>query len=364
MRHHTLRAPHAHGGTVATRHTAHHTARLATLAAALATIAALSACGGGDADDDSGNNSSGSMSLDTAGRYAAHATLASADGGTAVDVAVKTAQAVVAAHTSSAAATAAGTRSTASAKPSATGIAPSVTIACACAGGGTATVSATGPTLAGLYNGALDPGEVYQLSFTNCQGSTGAAVVNGALAVSVPEVGTGSLNLDLTATALSVALTGGRITIDGSLSYSAIDAMPEGAAYDLLRNSDLRSSQLTLTTQRNSRTQAFTVTALAVQRSSTWSAGLPLSSSMQGSSTFTAALGDASYSATLTTSGSTAYGADGLPTSGSWALTLPNTQIGLAVSGEWATLTVDDGHNGSIDRSLTVPRATLAAAAN
>lgn len=362
MRHHTLRAPHAHGGTVATRHTAHHTARLATLAAALATIAALSACGGGDADDDSGNNSSGSMSLDTAGRYAAHATLASADGGTAVDVAVKTAQAVVAAHTSSAAATAAGTRSTASAKPSATGIAPSVTIACA--GGGTATVSATGPTLAGLYNGALDPGEVYQLSFTNCQGSTGAAVVNGALAVSVPEVGTGSLNLDLTATALSVALTGGRITIDGSLSYSAIDAMPEGAAYDLLRNSDLRSSQLTLTTQRNSRTQTFTVTALAVQRSSTWSAGLPLSSSMQGSSTFTAALGDASYSATLTTSGSTAYGADGLPTSGSWALTLPNTQIGLAVSGEWATLTVDDGHNGSIDRSLTVPRATLAAAAN
>jgi len=346
MPHHAQRAPHAHGRTVA------------TLAATVAVITALSACGGGGTDD--GNNS-GSMSLDTAGRYAAHATLASADGGTAVDVAVKTAQAVVAAHTSSAA-PAAGTRRSASATPSATGIAPSVTLACA--GGGTATVSATGPTQAGLYNGTLDHHEVYQLSFTNCQGSTGAAVVNGTLAASVAEVGTGSLNLDLTATALRIALARGSITIDGSLSYSAIDALPEGAAYDLLRSSDLRSSQLTLTTQRNSRTQTFSVTALSVQRSSTWSAGLLLSSSMQGSCTFTAALGDASYSATLTTSGSTMYGADGLPTSGSWALTLPNTQIGLAVSGASATLTVDEGRNGSTDRSITVPRATLAAAAN
>lgn len=341
---------HAHGRTVA------------TLAATVAAITALSACGGGGTDD---GNSSGTMSLDTAGRYAAHATLASADGGTAVDVAVKTAQALVAAHTSSAAtaaATAAGTRRSASATPSATGIAPSATLDCA--GGGTATVSATGPTQAGLYNGTLDPDEVYQLSFTNCQGSTGAAVVNGTLAVSVAEVGSGSLNLDLTATALRIALARGSITVDGSLSYSAIDALPEGAAYDLLRSSDLRSSQLTLTTQRNARTQTFSVTALSVQRSSTWSAGLPLSSSMQGSCTFTAALGDASYNATLTTSGSSTYAADGLPTSGSWALTLPSTLIGLAVSGESATLTVDEGRNGSIDRSRTVPRATLAAAAN
>ena len=344
---------HAHGGTHAPR----LASLTATLAAAFAAIAALSACGGGGADADHSDNSSGTMSLDTAGRYAAHATLASADGGTAVDIAVKTAQAVVAAHTSSAAA-AAGTRRSASATPSATGIAPSTTLDCA--GGGTATVSATGPTQTGLYNGTLDPDEVYQLSFTNCQGSTGAAVVNGTLAASVAEVGTGSLNLDLTATALRIALARGSITIDGSLSYSAIDALPEGAAYDLLRSSDLRSSQLTLTTQRNSRTQTFSVTALAVQRSSTWSAGLLLSSTMQGSCTFTAALGDASYSATLATSGSSTYAADGLPTSGSWALTLPNTLIGLAVSGASATLTVDEGRNGSI----TVPRATLAAAAN
>jgi hypothetical protein len=320
--------------------------------------ALLTACGGGGSDE----VSPPPTALDTAARYAAHGSLAVAEGGAAVDIAVQTAQAIIAAQASTVATATATTRSAAAASPAAASIAPSTTLACA--GGGAVRVSASGPTLAGLYNGSLDPGEAYALSFTDCRGSAGAATVNGSLTLAAAEVGTGSLNLLLTAEALSVALPRGSITVDGSLGYSAIDALPDGGDGSSLRESSLTSSQLTLRTRRGSGQQSFTVTALAVQRSSLWAGGLLQSSTMNGSARFTAALGDTSYTATLTTAGSTRYAADGLPTGGSWTLALPNSLLGLTIAATSATLTVDDGRNGSIDRMVTVPVSVLVAAAD
>jgi hypothetical protein len=68
--------------------------------------------------------------------------------------------------------------------------------------------------------------------------------------------------------------------------------------------------------------------------------------------------GSARY--TVATQGSATYGPTGLPIAGTWTITLPHAAVGLAIANAFATITVDQGKDGTIDRSVTVPVSRLA----
>jgi hypothetical protein len=162
-------------------------------AATLLCTAALTACGGGGASGDLGAALATSEKAATA--YSANAAVVASDASTAVDTSVQTAQAVVATQPSSVA-----------------------SVPVACPGGGTALLTVTGGTPAGVLNGQLETGEVYQLVFSACRGSAGAAVVNGTLAMTVQTASATALSLALDTGDLAVALPRGTVKLTGSVS--------------------------------------------------------------------------------------------------------------------------------------------------
>ena len=73
------------------------------------------------------------------------------------------------------------------------------------------------------------------------------------------------------------------------------------------------------------------------------------------------ALPNASFSYSVATSGGVTYAADGTPAADSWTIALPNALITVAVANGTATIAIDDGKDGTIDRSFTIPVAQLTA---
>jgi hypothetical protein len=57
------------------------------------------------------------------------------------------------------------------------------------------------------------------------------------------------------------------------------------------------------------------------------------------------------------------YAADGTPTSGMWTVTLPRQVITVSVANGIATIALDYGRDGTIDRTFTVPAPQLAGSA-
>ena len=49
------------------------------------------------------------------------------------------------------------------------------------------------------------------------------------------------------------------------------------------------------------------------------------------------------------------YGADGRPTAGLWTITLPQSIVTVAIANGTATIAIDNGKDGTIDRTITVP---------
>jgi hypothetical protein len=61
--------------------------------------------------------------------------------------------------------------------------------------------------------------------------------------------------------------------------------------------------------------------------------------------------------------GNVSYDANGVPTAGTWQITLPHNAIGVAVGAGTATVTLDHGPDGTIDRTRTFTTTTLDAEA-
>ena len=70
---------------------------------------------------------------------------------------------------------------------------------------------------------------------------------------------------------------------------------------------------------------------------------------------------NASFSYSVATSGGITYAANGTPAAGLWTITLPNALITVTVANGTATIAIDDGKDGTIDRTITIPAAQLAA---
>ena len=318
--------------------------------------ALLAACGGGGSDA----ASSGTASIDdaTATTYAANATQIGSDTLDVADGAVLAAQSMIAAG---AGVSSSGDR----AEAMSAGAKPLLASTRACPGGGSATVSITGGTPESQVNGKLDAGEVYQVSFAACTGAAGLAELDGTLAMTVESAtgdsANGTLGLSLTATDLSLTLPRGGAVLNGSTDrqYSVVTDT-DGTVH---LSSHFTSPSLTLATHYNARASSFTLSNADIVRTATLVGGVLQSSTIDGSHTLSATLPNASFSYTVSTTGGATYGADGTPTSGMWTITLPQSIVTVTVANGTATIAIDNGKDGTIDRTITVPVPQLVGAA-
>lgn len=316
--------------------------------------ALLAACGGG------GGDPGGSVNLDDVATAAANGTLIASDASTALDSGVLTAQAVIAAQAGVAAVGPDRSAALAAGRNGQAALAAVlINVPVVCTGGGTATVSLSGGTPAGLLNGQFDSGEVYAVAFTDCRSASGAAIVNGGLGLTVLAATATSTTLQITATQLAVALPRGTVTINGSLTRRISTTGGSGGSTTVASHDTATS--LNVGTQFNARSGSFTLSALDITRQATWLAGVPQGSSLSGTHTLSATLPGGSFSHTVATQGSVSYGANGLPVSGAWALTLPGVFVGVTVATPVVTITIDEGRDGTIDRSFTIPVGRLQA---
>jgi hypothetical protein len=304
----------------------HHPLRHAVALAALSTL--LAACGGGGDPADT-------TASDATVESASANTLATPESAAAAATeSLKTAQAVVASGQAS------------------------TTIACA--GGGTATFAITGATGAGATNGQLDAGEVYSLSYAACRGALGAAQLDGATTLTVTAVSASGVTVQTATQGLTVALPQRTVTLNGS-STLASSVVTSGATTTTTVH--WTSPQIQLVSQRNARSSSFTLSGVDVTRSVSVTGGVVSGASGSTALTLDAVLPNGNWSATIASQGNVAYDTNGVPTAGTWQITLPHNAIGVAVGAGTATVTLDHGPDGSIDRSWTFPIATLSAEA-
>jgi hypothetical protein len=303
------------------------TLHIALRATALAAATLLAACGGGGSDDGTDT----SVSMATAESASANSMEMPAETTSAMSATMSTAQAVVA-----------------GAQAGAT---------YACLGGGTAVFTATGGTAASLLNGQLDTGEVYSLQYNACRGSAGAAQINGAMTLTVVSAGSGSVTVATQTQGIVVTLPLRTLTLNGSSTFSQT-VVASGAS--VTTTNHWTSPQIALTSLRNGVTSSLTLTNIDLTRSMTTTNGLATGSSHSGTLTLAAALPANTWTATIATQGAVAFDASGVPTQGSWAITLPHNAIGLTVAAGTATVTVDNGPDGSIDHTYTFGANALA----
>jgi hypothetical protein len=299
-------------------------------AVTLLCTAALTACGGGGGG---GIVAALATTEQAAASYSANSSTIASDTSTALDTSVQTAQAVVATQPSSVA-----------------------SVPVACPGGGTALLTITGGTAASVVNGVLDTGEVYQLVFTSCRGAVGAAAVTGTLSMTVQTASATALALALNTADLAVALPRGLVKLNGSVNRQLSSTTTGGATQF---TSQLSIPSISVATQFNARSSVFTLSDVNIARQVTTLNGLPQSTSYNGTHTLAATLPNGAFSFTVSTQGNVSYSASGVPISGAWTLALPNTQITTSVNNVQATITIDEGKDGSIDKTFVTPVTTL-----
>lgn len=328
----------------------HHPTRASVLLLALCSLAA---CGGGGSSD-----AEAPLAESLVVGSTADATMLASDADSAVETSIATAEVVVMAQAAEASsdAQAAALSATSAASPVVAQAVAEVPVACP--GGGQALLSISGGTVASVLNGQLDAGEVYALSFTDCRGAAGGLAQNGEVAFTVTEVNGDQLAVQWQATALRTSLPNGSLQLDGSLSWRRSSQTLSGDTQ--VWSCSLSTSELHLQTGYNTRSGSYTLSALSHQRTLTWQAGVIQSAELQGTHTMSAMAGSRSgFSYTVSTQGRVSYDATGLQVTGVWLLTLPSTAISVKAESSSVTLSVDDGKDGSVDRSITLPVGEL-----
>ena len=328
--------------------------RAPALALSVLAAALLAACGGGGSD--------GRVGLDdaTATMYAANAAQIGSDATGVADAGVLAAQAMVAAG---AGVMASDDRMSAQA----TGAQPLGTSTKPCPGGGSATVSITGGTPESEANGKLDTGEVYQVSYAACAGAAGLDQLDGTLAMTVlaasGDSANGALSLSTTATGLMLTTPRGTATLNGSTQRDySVATDSDGTVH--LGSHLVTTPSATLATNYNARASLFTLSATDIQRTATLVGGVLQSSTIMGTHTLAGVLPNATFSFTVaTTGGVTTYGPDGRPTAGVWTITLPENIVAVTIANALATITIDHGKDGTIDRPITVTLPQLVGSA-
>lgn len=300
--------------------------RLTPIAASLALLATLAACGGGGDDGPSSNTGNNNVSQEQAQAAGVNSTVIPNETSEAMAVAMSTAQTVVA-----------------NAQANTTW---------ACPGGGTAVYSATGASLALLDNHRFDSGEQYTLTYTNCRSALGAASVDGALSLTVDSASGDDFAVRSATSNVVVRLPVRTVRLNGnsSLTHSVVT---NGATTTTTDHWTTPAYTAAVTTGLH--TSTFSYTDVDLNRSVARQNGAITGATFEGTATYSSNTLLGPFSVTLETTRLATYDALGRPTDGAWALTLPHNRLGLDISGaaNRVTLTVDHGANGSIEHTFT-----------
>ena len=231
-----------------------------------------------------------------------------------------------------------------------------------CAGGGTATLLITGGT--NLFNGQLDAGEHYSVTYAQCTGRAGWAQLNGGVEMDVTAADQSTtpttLAVNLTVTSLVLTLPSGSATLDGTASVSRSVVTANGTT---TTTSHVTVPTATLATAFNARSGSFTLSNLDATRTLTSVAGIATASQYNGSHTLSGSADGRTFSYTVSTTGNVSYDATGALASGAWTVVRPDATIATTVADGMVVITVDDGNNGTIDHTWTFPTSQLNAAA-
>jgi hypothetical protein len=228
-----------------------------------------------------------------------------------------------------------------------------------CAGGGTATFTASGVGLGALTNGQFNAGEHVDLTFADCRSAAGAASVTGALALDVISVSGSDYTLGTSTSQLVVALPQRTLTLNGSstLGHSVTTAGTETTTTD-----HWTTPSLDVTVQGASSSD-FRLTNVDETLTVVRDSGVVVSTQHTGSGTLTATLPGLTFSVTVSTPGGVTASVDGTPLSGGWSIALPSGTLVLSVAQGIFTLALDLGAGGNTVYSNTYPAAQFVSAA-
>jgi hypothetical protein len=169
----------------------------------------------------------------------------------------------------------------------------------------------------------------------------------------------GAIDLSMTATNLSLTLPRGGAVLNGTTERQySVSTDSDGTEH---LSSHFISPSLTLATHYNARASSFTLSNADILRTATLVGGALQSSTINGHHSLAGTLPNVSFSYGVATSGGITYAANGTPASGLWTITLPNALITVTVANGTATIAIDDGKDGTIDRTITIPAGQLAA---
>ena len=230
----------------------------------------------------------------------------------------------------------------------------------ACDGGGTARFTASGDNALNLLNGVLDAGEHYSMVFDNCRVSDGADSLSGLMSIDVISASANEMTLQTSTQGIVVARPHRTLTLNGSSTISQ-SSVTNGAT--VTTTNRWVSPQIALTSLHNGNLSSLTLSNVDLTTTSTTVGGVPAGSTSSGTLTITVAWPGMSWSATITTQGPASFDVNGVAIEGSWLMTLPHDRIGLVVVADVATVTLDNGANGSIDHTFFFGVLALLAAA-
>jgi hypothetical protein len=322
--------------------------------AALAATALLAACGGGRDGD--------SLTAEVAQGYAADGVTMSVGGASGVDVATETLEAALA--TNAAAAASRETAQAADATPAAAG---SATGTVACPNGGTVAWTVTGDS-ATLGNGQLDAGETYAVTYTACGTADSNNVLDGNTSLAVTTRSGGNVAFTHTMTNLKQTITNGttvaQYLLNGSTSVSRTVTTPTGGGRQVTRQitSPYISLTSTISGPFGTRNAMYYLRQLDWTVVRTYNAAGALTTRTHQGAVIIDAMTPRRPNATLsiTTQGTlTLDGSDGAAAQGSFTVATSRNTIACTYGNGVATLTLDLGNDGTIDRTWTLTRTGL-----
>ena len=306
--------------------------------AALCSAVLLAACGGGD-DDDRG------LTQQTAQGYAADATTMTVLAASSMDSAAGALETALATTTS--AADASRMRPADLTLPGGSA---------ACAAGGTVEWGITGGNAETYFNGRLDAGETYFITYDSCATGEAGQVLDGGMTLVVTAASSSATDLTLTATALTTTTPQGTHVLDGSKRRQRTVVDLGGGARQVTAR--MTASGVSMATSINGRQASYTLRALdwtVVRNFDT--AGALVLRTHQGTLDLVAST-PRRPAATLqiATQGTLTLGDDGLAAAGGFTVITSDNRIVCNYGSGSVTLQLDLGNNGSIDLSWTLQR--------
>lgn len=306
-------------------------------AAALGLLLTLAACGGG------GSSSGDTAETTQAQSLSATATTTPQETAQGADAVVDTALAVDISQLSSPAGTTAKVAAAGSAQLQGTQ---------SCVGGGSVSVVMTGPSMAALLNGEPDAGEVTQLTYSACRGPDTQVALDGTVTMMVTQADAGGFGVTLSTGSgtLQASFPLSTLTWSGSLSLQRTGTVASSGSSST--SSSWSADGLTLQAQRNGH-QADLSFSGSGARTVQWLNAVPQSSTYQGSSSLGLQSSRWTGSLTVATDGAMAFDPQGVPQSGSLALSLGLYHWVATLAGGSVTVTVDRNGDGTVDRTST-----------